>query len=93
MGSPIVTNLANSFRYLPQHLIEGGLGPKWGKRVEGWIGMSPAPTENMPGQDIYQPAGSPGLPPQWEEANRRSIQQQMGKKPDLSTMRRPLKGK
>lgn len=91
MGSPIANGLANTFRYFPQHVIEGLLGPKWGPKVEGFVGMSPAPADAMPGQDTYQPAGSPGLPPQWEEANRISQQQH---KQDLSTMRKPLpKGK
>jgi hypothetical protein len=88
MGSPIVTNLQNMFRYLPQRSLEGALGKNIGQRVEGWLGMSPEPMYSETGQDVYQAPGSPSLTPQWEEANRQSQQQH------LSAMKKPLpKGK
>jgi hypothetical protein len=94
MSSPIVTNLANTFRYLPQRSIDGLLGPKYGPMVEKFMGMSPAPTDQG---EVLQ---APGMPdPNYHadklaEANRSFMPQQAAPQaPDVTQMRKPLKGK
>ncbi len=93
-SNPIVTNLANAFRYLPQRAMDGILGPKYGPMVEKFVGMSPAPTDQG---EVYQ---APGMPdPNYqgqmlEQANKSFMpQQQAPAKPDVTQMRKPLKGK
>jgi hypothetical protein len=78
MANEIADNLKNTFRYLPQRTIEGVLGQGIGQKVEGWLGMPLAPNANG---EVYQPAGSPGLPSAWEKANQESIQQHLQQPP------------
>lgn len=85
MSSPVANGLANTFRYLPQHAIDNILGPKWGPRVEGWMGMSPAPDPNPP---------SPQQNFQADPADVQRANQSFRDAQNLSTMHKPLpKGK
>jgi hypothetical protein len=80
MSSPIVTGLKSAFRYLPQHTLEGALGSGLGQAVEGFMGMSPEPS-------------APVAPQQVDPADVQRANESFLPKPNLSTMRKPLKGK
>lgn len=88
-GRPIAEGLANSFRYFPQHAIDNVLGPKWGPRVEGWMGMSPAPDAT-----VYDPQGNFQADPADVMKANESFRHAQEQRPNLATMQKPLpKGK
>ena len=92
MGSPIVSSLQNTFRYLPQHAIDGVFGQKWGPRVENMMGMSPAPDGPTLGA---VPPGNNQVDPADVQRATESFRPQPAPaaKPNIMQMRKPLRNK
>lgn len=86
-GRPIADGLANTFRYLPQHTLDSVLGPTWGPRVEGWMGMSPAPDGPTGGAT---PVAHPDPNYQSEMLERANQSFRDAQKPSLATMKKSL---